>query len=311
MKFVYKESLSTTTISNKSTPGKAEWKNIALNFPILWWPLICRQESERKYNMWPHYFWPSFLSMSHWRLICMCPLNLYFDSEYFLFQWTFQLEVWQGAICKSTRISRQSCLKKSALILCSSSSYISGIITILLLLNCVLALYLLCVIDFLLFFLSENYKHTRRKDVNGLRNNLDSKSSFNSQSVQTVVNSSLVNNSLKSSPSISTSSSLSSLPPSLSSSSSFQTSSKSSSHNHRQKRSTSYKRNVEVMVAADNKMLRYHGDDLERYILTLMSIVSRGFRGKRNLFWIFNVTAILQLANMCLFCILKYNEKNY
>lgn len=72
MKFVYKESLSTTTISNKSTPGKAEWKNIALNFPILWWPLICRQESERKYNMWPHYFWPSFLSMSHWRLICMC-----------------------------------------------------------------------------------------------------------------------------------------------------------------------------------------------------------------------------------------------
>ncbi|XP_078339581.1 A disintegrin and metalloproteinase with thrombospondin motifs 9-like isoform X1 [Crassostrea virginica] len=124
----------------------------------------------------------------------------------------------------------------------------------------------------------ENYKHTRRKDVNGLRNNLDSKSSFNSQSVQTVVNSSLVNNSLKSSPSISTSSSLSSLPPSLSSSSSFQTSSKSSSHNHRQKRSTSYKRNVEVMVAADNKMLRYHGDDLERYILTLMSIVASIYR---------------------------------
>ena len=55
---------------------------------------------------------------------------------------------------------------------------------------------------------------------------------------------------------------------------------------------------MEVMVAADNKMLRYHGDDLERYILTLMSIVSRGFRGKRNLFWIFNETALLQLANM-------------
>lgn len=113
---------------------------------------------------------------------------------------------------------------------------------------------------FLLFF-PENYKHTRRKDGFNLRNNIDINSSLNSQSAQTVVNSLPVNKSLKSS-------SFSS-----SSSPSFQ-SPKSSQHHHRQKRSTSYKRNVEVMVAADNKMLKYHGNDLERYILTLMSIVS-------------------------------------
>lgn len=117
--------------------------------------------------------------------------------------------------------------------------------------------------NFVSFFSSENYKHTRRKDGFNLRNNIDINSSLNSQSAQTVVNSLPVNKSLKSS---SSSSSSSSLP-------SFQ-SSKSSQHHHRQKRSTSYKRNVEVMVAADNKMLKYHGNDLERYILTLMSIVS-------------------------------------
>ncbi|XP_011434412.3 A disintegrin and metalloproteinase with thrombospondin motifs 9 isoform X1 [Magallana gigas] len=111
----------------------------------------------------------------------------------------------------------------------------------------------------------ENYKHTRRKDGFNLRNNIDINSSLNSQSAQTVVNSLPVNKSLKSS-------SFSS-----SSSPSFQ-SSKSSQHHHRQKRSTSYKRNVEVMVAADNKMLKYHGNDLERYILTLMSIVASIYR---------------------------------
>lgn len=114
---------------------------------------------------------------------------------------------------------------------------------------------------FFLFLFSENYKHTRRKDEFKIRNNIDINSSLNSQSEQTVVNSLPVNKPLKSS-------SFSS-----SSSPSFQ-SSKSSQHHHRQKRSTSYKRNVEVMVAADNKMLKYHGNDLERYILTLMSIVS-------------------------------------
>lgn len=118
-----------------------------------------------------------------------------------------------------------------------------------------------CFFKFCFFFFSENYKHTRRKDGLNLRNNIDINSSLNSQSAQTVVNSLPVNKSLKSS-------SFSS-----SSSPSFQ-SSKSSQHHHRQKRSTSYKRNVEVMVAADNKMLKYHGNDLERYILTLMSIVS-------------------------------------
>lgn len=35
-----------------------------------------------------------------------------------------------------------------------------------------------------------------------------------------------------------------------------------------------YKCNVEVMVVVDNKMLKYYGNDFERYILILMLIVS-------------------------------------
>lgn len=108
----------------------------------------------------------------------------------------------------------------------------------------------------LLFYFSENYKHTRRKDEVESRNkNRVEKSSFNSQSAQTEVNSASIHQTSK-----------------------FSSSSQSSKslpyRHHRQKRSTSYKRNVEVMVAADNKMLQYHGNDLERYILTLMAIVS-------------------------------------
>ena len=46
------------------------------------------------------------------------------------------------------------------------------------------------------------------------------------------------------------------------------------SAHHIHKRSTSYKRYVEVMVAADYHMQQYHGSELQRYILTLMAIVS-------------------------------------
>jgi thrombospondin motif-containing protein 9 len=42
----------------------------------------------------------------------------------------------------------------------------------------------------------------------------------------------------------------------------------------RTKRFLSYPRFVEVMVVADNRMVSYHGANLQHYILTLMSIVS-------------------------------------
>ncbi|XP_062325813.1 A disintegrin and metalloproteinase with thrombospondin motifs 9 [Osmerus eperlanus] len=42
----------------------------------------------------------------------------------------------------------------------------------------------------------------------------------------------------------------------------------------RSKRFLSYPRFVEVMVVADNKMVEHHGNNLQHYILTLMSIVS-------------------------------------
>ncbi|KAE8612598.1 hypothetical protein XENTR_v10012910 [Xenopus tropicalis] len=42
----------------------------------------------------------------------------------------------------------------------------------------------------------------------------------------------------------------------------------------RKKRFLSYPRYVEVMVVADNKMVEYHGANLQHYVLTLMSIVA-------------------------------------
>lgn len=41
----------------------------------------------------------------------------------------------------------------------------------------------------------------------------------------------------------------------------------------RKKRSSSLEHVVELMVVADKKMAEYHGDKLQNYILTLMSIV--------------------------------------
>jgi thrombospondin motif-containing protein 20 len=42
----------------------------------------------------------------------------------------------------------------------------------------------------------------------------------------------------------------------------------------RNKRFLSYPRYVEVMVTADAKMVHHHGQNLQHYVLTLMSIVS-------------------------------------
>lgn len=50
---------------------------------------------------------------------------------------------------------------------------------------------------------------------------------------------------------------------------------RSRSHS-RHKRFLSYPRYVEVMVTADAKMLHHHGQNLQHYVLTLMSIVSTG-----------------------------------
>lgn len=44
---------------------------------------------------------------------------------------------------------------------------------------------------------------------------------------------------------------------------------------HRHKRFLSYPRYVELMVTADVKMVRHHGRNLEHYILTIMSVVSK------------------------------------
>lgn len=43
----------------------------------------------------------------------------------------------------------------------------------------------------------------------------------------------------------------------------------------RKKRFLSYPRYVEVMVTADAKMVHHHGQNLQHYVLTLMSIVSK------------------------------------
>jgi len=45
----------------------------------------------------------------------------------------------------------------------------------------------------------------------------------------------------------------------------------------RRKRSHSTERHVEVLVAVDVEMRRYHGHDLEHYVLTLMAIVTISF----------------------------------
>lgn len=52
----------------------------------------------------------------------------------------------------------------------------------------------------------------------------------------------------------------------------------------RRKRFLSYPRYVELMVTADAKMVRHHGRNLEHYILTIMSVVSKIMFLKQSLF---------------------------
>ena len=51
----------------------------------------------------------------------------------------------------------------------------------------------------------------------------------------------------------------------------------------RPKRSHSEDRYVEILVAADSKMVAYHGANLQHYILTLMSIVSFYYFSLQNI----------------------------
>ncbi|KAI1303201.1 A disintegrin and metalloproteinase with thrombospondin motifs 20 [Halotydeus destructor] len=50
------------------------------------------------------------------------------------------------------------------------------------------------------------------------------------------------------------------------------------SHQGRTRRSYSHERHIELMIVADPKMARYHGDNLRQYILTLMATVALIYR---------------------------------
>lgn len=92
------------------------------------------------------------------------------------------------------------------------------------------------------FSFSEDYKHTKRKEERDL----------------SLIKDNILNSSVT-----------------LESNSSSNNNNSDKSAHRVHKRSTSYKRYVEVMVAADYHMQHYHGSGLHRYILTLMAIVSR------------------------------------
>lgn len=66
--------------------------------------------------------------------------------------------------------------------------------------------------------------------------------------------------------------------PSNSWSSSQQRGSASQRKRRRRKRSYSLEQHVEVLVAADSKMARYHGKNLKHYILTLMAAVAHIYK---------------------------------
>lgn len=66
----------------------------------------------------------------------------------------------------------------------------------------------------------------------------------------------------------------------------------------RQKRFLSYPRYVELMLTADVKMARHHGRNLEHYILTIMSVVSK--------IYIFLIIKKNTLLNLDLFCGVTY-----
>lgn len=71
--------------------------------------------------------------------------------------------------------------------------------------------------------------------------------------------------------------------------------SNSERHGSRRKRFLSYPRFVELMITADAKMVQHHGHNLEHYILTIMSVVSK------NIF-----VAILSYA--CFLCLCLYRH---
>lgn len=75
----------------------------------------------------------------------------------------------------------------------------------------------------------------------------------------------------------------------------------------RKKRFLSYPRYVEVMVTADTKMVRHHGQNLQHYVLTLMSIVSK-FLSIRNFNYFCSVvffSATFLSSGLIKFCIIK------
>lgn len=98
------------------------------------------------------------------------------------------------------------------------------------------------------------------------------------------------------------------------SSSSTNSSSSSSSFSHaneshalphsRRKRFLSYPRFVELMVTADAKMARHHGRNLEHYILTIMSVVSKTlfFQNYSTLLYIVIVLHCFYIALASLHC---------
>lgn len=75
----------------------------------------------------------------------------------------------------------------------------------------------------------------------------------------------------------------------------------------RKKRFLSYPRYVEVMVTADTKMVHHHGQNLQHYVLTLMSIVSKFLiTGNFNYFCsvVFFSATFLSIG-LIKFCIIK------
>lgn len=69
----------------------------------------------------------------------------------------------------------------------------------------------------------------------------------------------------------------------------------------RRKRFLSYPRYVELMVTADAKMTRYHEHDLEHYILTIMSVVSK-IMFLKILFSVEDLCCIIRCFGVCLQC---------
>lgn len=104
--FIKEKTFYNLSTTRKSTPGKIEWKIFCFEFPPLFLCLSFIIIKKVRGNVICDLiiFDLVFLSMSHWSLVLISlwyiPFkSIYFKADYFLLQWTFQLEVWQGAIC--------------------------------------------------------------------------------------------------------------------------------------------------------------------------------------------------------------------